>query len=176
MTHGFIVSLWNGFEEIKEISVYNEHRPQGIAYSLYNTFFFFFFLGIYMWLFQHTWTWVCISTVLLRVWTESVLMWIEFNTFPLLLLFISFTYVCVCGSRYMCLNVCVHVRVQGTMLWYKYSMLQHFLSSRKKIKSPSQGPYAVFAVPYTLNIIQSETLQLIFNIINIENIKNDGFI
>jgi len=44
MTHGFNASLWNYFEEIKEISVYNEHRPRGIAYSLYNATFSFLFL------------------------------------------------------------------------------------------------------------------------------------
>lgn len=45
MTHGFNAILWNCFEEIKEISVYNEHRPQGIAYSLYNAAFSFLFFS-----------------------------------------------------------------------------------------------------------------------------------
>lgn len=94
--------LWNCFAEIKEISVYNEHRPQGIAYLLYNTF----FSLIYMPLFKHTSMYVqCITAFLNRksIYGSQV----QKFTFLLCIIYHpSFMYVCtgVCICMFECVG------------------------------------------------------------------------
>lgn len=107
MTHGFNASLWNCFEEIKEISVYNEHRPQGIAYSLYNAAFSFLFL-VYIWscLITHLHECVYLLYYCVCEWKVCLCGYRFINLhFFYFVLFFSFKYVCM--GAYICVFECV---------------------------------------------------------------------